>query len=77
MACILYVIDHRTGFRTKTSRQNGNTNKLRKAPVNGINMYYKIYGQGDMPLVLIHRDGSTIQTSFAVLLPLLAGDHKL
>src|SRR5260221_11258563 len=39
--------------------------KIKKgyAPVNGLNMYFEIYGKGT-PLVLIHGGGSTIQTSF-------------
>jgi pimeloyl-ACP methyl ester carboxylesterase len=47
------------------------------APVNGLNMYYEIYGDGDIPLVLIHGGGSTIETSFATLLPLFSGYGKL
>jgi pimeloyl-ACP methyl ester carboxylesterase len=47
------------------------------APVNGISMYYEIHGKGDMPLVLIHGGGSTIETSFGVLLPLLAPYTKI
>jgi pimeloyl-ACP methyl ester carboxylesterase len=47
------------------------------AAVNGINMYYEIYGNGDTPLVLIHGGGSTIQTTFGNLIPLLAKHHKL
>lgn len=47
------------------------------AAINGINMYYEIYGKGDMPLVLIHGGGSTIETSFGVLLPLLATNNKV
>jgi pimeloyl-ACP methyl ester carboxylesterase len=47
------------------------------APVNGINMYYEIHGEGDIPLVLIHGGGSTIETSFGILLPLLAPNHKV
>lgn len=43
------------------------------APVNGLNMYYEIYGDGDMPLVLIHGGGSTIETSFNTMIPLLSG----
>jgi pimeloyl-ACP methyl ester carboxylesterase len=43
------------------------------APVNGLNMYYEIHGNGK-PLVLIHGGGSTIQTSFGNILPQLA-DH--
>ena len=47
------------------------------APVNGINMYYEIYGEGDLPLVLIHGGGSTIQSSFGVLLPMLCERGKV
>ncbi|HTH82465.1 MAG TPA: alpha/beta hydrolase [Mucilaginibacter sp.] len=47
------------------------------APINGINMYYEIHGEGNIPLVLIHGGGSTIETSFAVLLPLLAADNQV
>lgn len=45
------------------------------APVNGINMYYEIHGHGDIPLLLIHGGGSTIESSFGTILPLLAKDH--
>jgi pimeloyl-ACP methyl ester carboxylesterase len=37
------------------------------ASVNGLKMYYEIYGKG-APLVLIHGGGSTIQTSFGRVL---------
>ena len=46
------------------------------AHVNGINMYYEIHGSGH-PLVLIHGGGSTIQTTFGTILPLLAKTHKV
>jgi pimeloyl-ACP methyl ester carboxylesterase len=44
--------------------------------VNGLKMYYEIYGQGN-PLVLIHGGGSTIQTSFGRIIPLLAEHRKI
>lgn len=44
--------------------------------VNGINMYYELYGQGK-PLVLIHGGGSTIQTSFGRIIPLLCKTRQL
>lgn len=47
------------------------------AAVNGINMYYEIHGKGELPLVLIHGGGSTIETSFGVLLPLLTANNKV
>jgi len=44
--------------------------------VNGIKMYYEIYGQGK-PLVLLHGGGSTIQTTFGRVIPLLSKDRQL
>lgn len=46
------------------------------APVNGINMYYEIYGEGK-PLVLIHGGGSTIHTTFGRIIPELSKHYKL
>lgn len=46
------------------------------APTNGISMYYEIYGTG-APLILIHGGGSTIQTSFGRIIPILAQRHQL
>jgi len=54
----------------KTSFQSG------YSEVNGIKMYYESYGEG-APLVLIHGGGSTIQTSFGRIIPLLAKNHKV
>jgi pimeloyl-ACP methyl ester carboxylesterase len=44
--------------------------------VNGLRMYYEIYGTGS-PLVLIHGGGSTIQTTFGRLIPLLAHGRQI
>lgn len=44
--------------------------------VNGIKMYYEIYGAG-RPLVLLHGGGSTIQTSFGRVIPLFSKDRQL
>ncbi|MDQ6814260.1 MAG: alpha/beta hydrolase, partial [Bacteroidota bacterium] len=44
--------------------------------VNGMEMYYEMYGQGK-PLVLIHGGGSTIQTSFGRIIPLLAKHRQI
>jgi len=43
--------------------------------VNGLKMYYEIHGHGK-PLVLIHGGGSTIQTNFGKIIPLLA-KHRM
>ncbi len=44
--------------------------------VNGLSMYYEIYGQG-RPLVLIHGGGSTIQTSFGNIIPHLVKQRQI
>jgi pimeloyl-ACP methyl ester carboxylesterase len=46
------------------------------ANVNGLRMYYEDHGEG-RPLVLIHGGGSTVQTSFGVILPRLAHSHRV
>ncbi|AHF15463.1 alpha/beta fold hydrolase [Niabella soli] len=47
------------------------------AAVNGINMYYEIYGKGGVNLLLVHGGGSTIETTFGRLIPLLADHLKI
>jgi pimeloyl-ACP methyl ester carboxylesterase len=44
--------------------------------VNGLKMYYEIYGEGK-PLVLIHGGGSTIDTVFGRIIPLLAAHRQI
>jgi pimeloyl-ACP methyl ester carboxylesterase len=44
--------------------------------VNGLKMYYEIYGQGK-PIVLIHGGGSTIQSNFEKAIPLFAKNRKV
>jgi len=71
---------------TKPSEENSNqmkaavndslTSKNGYSKVNGIKMYYEIYGQGK-PLVLIHGGGSTIQTTFGRVIPMLAKHRKI
>jgi len=46
------------------------------APVNGLHLYYEIHGEGE-PLVLIHGGGSTIESNWARILPLLAKSHRV
>ncbi|MET9023471.1 alpha/beta hydrolase [Actinopolymorpha sp. NPDC004070] len=45
-------------------------------PVNGLDMYYEVHGEG-RPLVLLHGALATIGTSFGAILPLLARDHRV
>ncbi len=44
--------------------------------VNGIKMYYEIYGKG-RPLVLIHGGGSTIQSNFGQIIQMLSENRKV
>ena len=46
------------------------------ADINGLKMYYEIHGEGK-PLVLIHGGGSTIQTTFGRIIPLLAKQRQV
>lgn len=70
--------DNKTG--TKSNMTTVETTKQTMtsgySEVNGIKMYYEIYGQGK-PLVLIHGGGSTIQTTFGRVIPLFSNDRQL
>lgn len=44
--------------------------------VNGLSMYYEIYGQGK-PLVLIHGGGSTINATFGRIIPLFEKGRQI
>ena len=44
--------------------------------VNGLQMYYEVYGKGK-PLVLIHGGGSTIQSTFGKVIPLFAKSRQI
>jgi pimeloyl-ACP methyl ester carboxylesterase len=45
-------------------------------PVNGLDLYFEIHGRGK-PLVLIHGGGSTIESNFGRILPVLAKAHRV
>ena len=69
-----------TSCDSKTNKSRDDKPKTRQASVNfksgysevnGLKMYYEIYGEGK-PLVLIHGGGSTIQTSFGRIIPELS-----
>ncbi|MFL5741027.1 MAG: alpha/beta fold hydrolase [Flavisolibacter sp.] len=46
------------------------------ATINGINMYYQLFGEGQK-LVLVHGGGSTIQTNFGYIIPLLSQHFQI
>jgi pimeloyl-ACP methyl ester carboxylesterase len=47
------------------------------APVNGLQMYYEIHGEGAVPLLLLHGAFSNIETDFSQLLSLLAASRQV
>lgn len=59
-----------------TTTSDSLTFKSGYSDVNGLKMYYEIYGQGKT-LVLIHGGGSTIQTNFEKIIPLLAKNRQV
>jgi pimeloyl-ACP methyl ester carboxylesterase len=73
---ILFVVNSLSSTAQKTSVMEKQVT-TGYAPVNGIKMYYEIHGEGAVPLVLIHGGGSTIQTSYGTLLPLLSTNRKI
>src|SRR5437764_14766033 len=60
----------------KTQTADSISSKTGYSDVNGIKMYYEVYGQGE-PLVLLHGGGSTIQTSFGRVIPQLSRYHQV
>ncbi|HEX2833152.1 MAG TPA: alpha/beta hydrolase [Thermoanaerobaculia bacterium] len=48
------------------------------ADIHGLKLYYEIHGDAkNPPLVLLHGGGSTIETSFGQVLPMLAKTHRV
>lgn len=85
------TVNKQTGFRffllvifieltvqTVAQVTNKNTIPMKSgyADVNGVKMYYEIHGKG-MPLVLIHGGGSTIGTTFSIVLPIFAQTRQV
>ncbi len=46
------------------------------ADIHGLRMYYELHGSGK-PLVLIHGGGSTIESSFGRIIPVLAKKYRI
>ncbi|HEV8285770.1 MAG TPA: alpha/beta hydrolase [Chitinophagaceae bacterium] len=78
----VFILASCTNSKTKSVSASVETKQTKQdstsgyAPVNGLKMYYEIHGAGT-PLVLIHGGGSTIQTTFGKILPLLAQHYKV
>jgi pimeloyl-ACP methyl ester carboxylesterase len=68
--------ESRTNKNTVDTKIDSLAFKSGYSEVNGLKMYYEIYGEGK-PLVLIHGGGSTIETTFGRVIPMLAKHRKL
>ncbi|MGV3761281.1 alpha/beta fold hydrolase [Parapedobacter sp.] len=68
--------ENKTETKTMTTVADKLTFDSGYSNVNGLKMYYEIYGQGK-PLVLIHGGGSTIQSNFGKVIPLFAKNRKV
>lgn len=79
-ALIILILDSckesRTNKNTVDTKIDSLAFKSGYSEVNGLKMYYEIYGEGK-PLVLIHGGGSTIQTTFGRVIPMLAKHRQL
>ena len=77
---LIFIITNCTNSKDNSMPSKSEAKQVRRdsgyAHVNGLKMYYEIHGNGT-PLVLIHGGGSTIQTSFSKILPLLAQHFKV
>jgi pimeloyl-ACP methyl ester carboxylesterase len=62
--------------QTTTENQTKQGSTSGYSDVNGLKMYYEIHGQGK-PFILIHGGGSTIQTNFEKIIPLLSKNRKV
>ena len=65
-----------TNKNMATTTSDSLTFKNGYSEVNGLKMYYEIHGQGK-PIHLIHGGGSTIQTNFEKIIPLLAKNRQV
>jgi len=59
-----------------SSTTNNNNQQQGYALVNGLQLYYEIHGDG-RPLLLLHGGGSTINSNFTYLLPILSAHYKV
>lgn len=61
---------------TQTTMSQDTPFKSAYFQVNGTKLYYEVHGEGK-PLLLIHGGGSTIETNYGKLLPLLAKHRRV
>ncbi|WP_250318007.1 alpha/beta hydrolase [Pedobacter sp. B4-66] len=64
------------GPKERTTTQSIKPAETGYADVNGLKMYYEVYGQGK-PIVLIHGSFMTIPLNWSHIIPLFAKDRKV
>ncbi|WP_229688896.1 alpha/beta fold hydrolase [Puia dinghuensis] len=69
IALLLFTVFQVNGQKTKPTESG-------YAPVNGIKVYYEVYGQG-MPIVLLHGAFYTIDMNWSQLIPELSKHRKV
>lgn len=78
LSCFAWTCVTPHAERTSQALPHANPIASGHAAVNGITMYYEEYGKKDgTPLVLLHGGGSTIQSTFGHVIPILAIHHRL
>ena len=65
-----------TTMKDTTASQNIQPAEKGYADINGLKMYYEIYGQGK-PMVMLHGSFMTIPMNWSDFIPLLAKDRKV
>lgn len=63
-------------FATACTASQSPATRSGYAAVNGLKMYYEVHGSG-APLLLIHGGGSTIESNYARIIPLLTSDFQV
>jgi pimeloyl-ACP methyl ester carboxylesterase len=76
MAIGLFMVALYFAFGERVQSQEANE-EHGYAPVNGLKMYYEMHGTGGTPLVLLHGGGSTIDTTFGRILPILSKSRQV
>lgn len=69
LIAIMFIVSSSSGQQIKPSNSG-------YAPVNGINVYYEIYGEG-RPIVLLHGSFYTIDMNWGQLIPELSKTRKV
>jgi pimeloyl-ACP methyl ester carboxylesterase len=69
LIAIMFIVSSSSGQQIKPSNSG-------YAPVNGIKVYYEVYGEG-MPVILLHGAFYTIEMNWAQLIPELSKTRKV